>query len=290
MVPVTYCVFYLGVALHIAAAAAVLHYLKQGSNSSLLLAQRKTMAGILCLTASLLLRWITWNQVPLTISVDIMSLFLVLGSAIAILVAWNDQRRALLAFYLPILALLGVVAAVVAHPDLGEEPKLLSLDVSQKSLTGVLLIVHVGLAFLAFALYLIASLTSFAYIFQSRHLKKHKTSNLFMKLPSLEQLDTTLFLLIRIGYPAFVLTFILGLFWSWLARDLLSNTWWMSPKILLSVAMAILFSLCYHSRRLGWMRGPKLAYFISGSCGSLLAIYMSLVLLRISNHNFFGDL
>jgi HemX protein len=198
-----------------------------------------------------------------------------------ILIVRIEKMRPLLSFYLPPVALIGLINATVAHQYLHDAPR---------ELRSALLLVHVGLAFLAYALFFVASVTSVGYCFQVSRLKRHQTTGLFQRLPSLERLDRVLFNLIRAGYPLFAVTVVLGFVWTYVDRDLLGPHWWLAPKVLMALVMALFYSVAFHSRRLGWLRGPKLAYFVFIGFSSLLAAYLVLGLAELNNYNFFWDL
>jgi ABC-type uncharacterized transport system permease subunit len=226
-----------------------------------------------------LLRWAQWGLLPLTGVTDSMMLFVVLCTGIVLTVQRDDSMKPLLVFYLPALALLDIVSATVAHRYLDESPK---------DLNNLFLTVHVGLVFLAFALFFVASLTSMGYMFKARHLKRRDTTGLFQRLPSLEQLDRTLFRLISIGYPVFVLTLILGFVWAYVDRELLGPTWFVSPKIVLSFVVVTLYAVSFHTRRFGWLRGPKLAYLNFFGFSAVLIAYFLLNVLEVAKANFWG--
>src|SRR5690606_6767131 len=99
-------------------------------------------------------------------------------------------------------------------------------------------------------------------------------------------LDRTLFLLIRMAYPLFVFTLVTGFYWAWADRDLLGALWWMSPKILLSFAMVVIYAACYHGRAAGWLRGPRLANVLLIGFGGLLGTYLLLEMFELTNYNF----
>ena len=275
----TQAVLYAGAAGYIGAAFLALCYLRGGRMPCLENARRAAMAGVLLLAATVALRFITWRLLPMTSGSDSMVLFALMGTVIALVTSTKPDRRALMCFYWPPLAFIVCLSLYMAGEDFAHSPK---------PFPTVLLGVHVSLAMLSYAMFLIASLTSLAYVFQAARLKKRQTSGLFQRLPALEQLDHTLFALIKYGYPFFVVTLWLGLFWAWYDNDSLSNTWWLSPKIVLSLVMAALYAVTFHVRRRGMLRGPKLAYFVVLGFGLVLAVYLVLNVLNLINYNFWS--
>lgn len=279
MIILTYIAFFSGVVLHVAAAFLALQYLSARRNGQMLtVASRTALVGAGCLAFTFLLRFAQWRMVPLSTPIDFLNILLLMVSLTAVLITRDARRRGLLTFYLPPLAVVAIIAAGTAVPDLGNEPKMLS---------SILLVVHVVPAFLAYGLFFTASLTAIAYSYQDRHLKRGNIQGLFQKLPSLENLDKTLYQLIRLGYPLFVVTLVLGLYWAYDERDKLSATWWWSPKIFMSACMVVFYAITFHGRQLGRLRGPKLAYALY-IFGALLFGYLLLKNFPLSEYNFWG--
>ncbi|MBN2307904.1 MAG: cytochrome c biogenesis protein CcsA [Candidatus Hydrogenedentes bacterium] len=271
--------FYLGCALYCAAGAAAILYLWRDHERVLDATIALAGAGAACLAAAFAFRWIAWRLVPMTTAADSIALFAVLSTAVMLALMRKPNVRALACFYAPPLAALCIVNAAVAHTDLFTAPR---------ALAGLPLVLHVGMAFLAYALFFLAGMTSAAYVFQSQRLKRRHPTGLFQRLPSLEQLDSTLIRLIGLGYPLFVLTLILGAFWAHTQRDLLGPRWWLAPKVVLSFVLAIFCAVTYHRRRAGRLRGPRLAYQVFIGFIALLAIYLILALLHLRTYNFWG--
>ncbi|MBI3117463.1 MAG: cytochrome c biogenesis protein CcsA, partial [Candidatus Hydrogenedentes bacterium] len=261
---------------------AALGYLWGPNNDRLLrLAARATLAGAVCLFITSWLRLFAQKVVPVMSGADSLNLFVMLVAITAFAVCAKPRRQALLSFYLPPLALIALLCATLAVQEFRQ-------PAAKTEFSQVFLVIHVSMAFLAYALFFVASMTSAAYAFQARRLKNRQTTGLFQKLPSLENLDHTLFRLIKIGYPLFAVTLVLGLLYAWKTPDPLSSTWWLSPKILLSLVMVLLYGGSYHARALGLLRGPKLAYLVFGGFTVLLVTYLVMVVLHVTNYNFYG--
>ncbi len=275
----TYIAFYAAIAVYLAASVAAASYLWTASQRALVSAQGCSLGAALLLFGAFILRWVTWNRLPMTSLTDTLTILILIASAIMLVLVRGEQMHAMLSFYLPPLAPLCLVAGAAAVRDFPVPPR---------DLPEVLLAVHVGLAFLAYALFFGASLTSVAYLVQTQRLKNRRIDGLFQKLPSLERLDRVLFGLISFGYPFFVVTVVLGALWAWRDSELLSATWWLSPKIFLSVVMAAFYALAFHTRRLGRLRGPKLAYFVVCGFALLLTTYLALALFDLNTYNFWG--
>lgn len=275
--PIPAIPFYLAVACYLAAAMLCLRYVRATDERLLHAAKRVAAGGNLLILAVFLYRWWIFESIPMTGLGDSLNLFLVLCTGIMLTVQRRPGMRPLMCYYLPALAVIAVVDGLVAPRYLDEPPK---------QLNDLLVTVHVGLVFLSFALFFVASLTSMAYAIKAQSLKRRVTTGFVAKLPSLELLDKTLYRLISVGYPAFIVTALFGLAWAWAARDLLGDYWFVSPKILLSYAMVALYAVSFHVRRFGLLRGPKLAYLVFFGFTFLLATYLVVGIFQIGSGAF----
>lgn len=269
--------FYTGSACFVAAGLMTLRHLRGTGGDTLKAATRVLLAGAALLLATLVLRGAKWGMVPLTTAVDALSLFAVLTAIVMVYVLRKENAPAMLYFYAPPLAAACLVNAGVAHDALHAAPR---------ELQGLPLTLHVGTVFLAYALFFLASMTSAAYLFQAHRLKHRQTTGLFQRLPSLEQLDRTLWRLVRYGYPLFVATLALGFIWAWFDNQLLEARWWLAPKVIMSCMMVVFYGALFHLRRQGGLRGPKLSYLMLVGFVVLLLAYFALDLMHLRDYNF----
>lgn len=279
MAIVTSISFYLATAAYLAAAGLSLMFARGADDAVLNRAKRTAAAGNVLLAVVFVVRWSQWGLLPMTGFTDSLNLFVIFCTGIVLTVQRNPTMKPLLVYYLPALALLSLVSASVAHQHLGESPK---------ALNSAFLSFHVGLVFFAFALFFVASLTSMGYMVKARHLKQRDMSRFQRLLPSLEQLDRTLYGLISVGYPVFVVTLALGFVWAWADRELLGPTWFLSPKIIISFVIVGLYALSFHTRRFGLLRGPKLAYLVFFGFMGVLIAYLALNWLEVAKVTFWG--
>lgn len=274
--------FYAAFACYLIAFAAVLRYLAKAESSALALAQWASVAGAVLLGIAFLARWIDWEQFPASGSIGLVLMLVMLTTAVALPVVLTGSVRALLCFYVPPLTLLYALAVAIS---LTRSEAFLA-DPPPEELNGTFLTIHVGLAFFSYALFLVASLTSVAYLFQARHLKRRHVTPLFHRLPPLERLDRTLLRLIAVGYGLFGITLVLGLIWAIRNEELLDERWFVSTKILRAAAMVVFYAIAFHGRQIGWLRGQKLAYVIFIGFTGLMLIYLALGIANYSNLNF----
>ena len=271
--------FYLGAAAYLTAAAAGLEYARAGDAAMLPVGRWAAFAGSACLVAVFVARWWHYHLPPLSGLGDSLNLFLIFCTGIALMVQRGQRLAPLLAFYLPALGMMALLAALLAPRTLTTPPR---------DLAGLPLAIHVIPIFIAFALFFMASLTSVVYLFKARHLKNHDTLGFVNKVPSLERLDQVLMRLISVGYPVFVFTFVLGFFYAWTERDLLDRYWFVSSKVVFAFVMAAFYAVSFHGRQFGWLRGPRLARFVFFGFMFLLATYLAFKLLNAAEYSFWG--
>ena len=271
-------IFWLGVVAYVTGAVAAMGFLYTRHRPLILFAGKAAWAGAIALFLCFFARLAHYQLPPLTTVSDNLNLFIFAATAIMLLVLRHEERRGLLVFYSPALAAMALVSGYFATRDLATPPR---------PLTTMLLVPHVGLAYVAYAMSFVVMLTAIAYIYQVHRLKNRQALGLVQRLPSLEQLDRVLYLLVAWGYAVFIGAFAAGLFWAWYENELLSPYWWIAPKVVLSIAMIALYAACFHARARGWLRGPKLANLMMLGFGSVLGLYLVLELLHKTNYNFF---
>ncbi|GMW00622.1 MAG: hypothetical protein AMXMBFR84_17590 [Candidatus Hydrogenedentota bacterium] len=277
MTTLVYVFFYGSFACYALSAVAVSAYLADKGEKFLRWSTGSAGAGSVVLLAGIVLKGLVLKRLPFTDVSDAFSMLIVFATLIGLSVAIRGRVPALLCFYVP-----PVFALFVANLFVGP----FGVQMSPEGLNWAMMVVHVAPAFFAYALFVVASLTSMAYIFQVRRLKQMRLTGLFQRLPSLEQLDRMLYSLILAGYIAFTITLVLGMWWAYFQGNLLNATWWQSPKIWRAVLMVVFYAFAFHSRQVGWLRGQKLAYLIFVGFTSLVLLYLGLNVLQLSDYRF----
>ncbi|BCJ85047.1 cytochrome C assembly family protein [Effusibacillus dendaii] len=125
------------------------------------------------------------------------------------------------------------------------------------SLQGDLLILHVTMALLSYACFLLATIFSIMYLIQEKLLKEKRWNDLFRRLPALDQLEQFSYRLIVFGFPLLLIAVILGAIW-YNAR--FNSVLILDPKPVVSLALLILYGIYLYLRvSAGWL-GRKLAW------------------------------
>lgn len=125
------------------------------------------------------------------------------------------------------------------------------------SLQGDLLVLHITMALLSYACFLLATIFSIMYLIQERLLKEKRWNELFRRLPALDQLDAFTYRLIVFGFPLLLIAMILGAIWYDVKYG---HILLLDPKPLVSVGLLALYGTYLYLRlSAGWL-GRKLAW------------------------------
>jgi HemX protein len=119
-----------------------------------------------------------------------------------------------------------------------------------------IMFIHITLAFLSYAAFLLSGVSSLMYIIQDRLLKEKRWTPLLKRLPSIGQLSHFSYLLVLFGVPLLVLSLILGSIWAY---KILPDPFWLDPKVWFSILVLIAYSIYLYGKTVsGWI-GRKLA-------------------------------
>ncbi len=177
---------------------------------------------------------------------------------------FKTKTRLLGAFVAPFILLFMIVAA-------GQEAdkKLLAAD-WQSSLTTL----HLILAIVGEALFVLASCAGAMFLIQSRLLKHKKPGEMGRLLPSLGDLDRINHMGLLWGFPILTLGIITGAVFASLAWE---GRWLADPKVIWSVAVWMVYGVLLHQRlAIGW-KGFRMAFL---SCTLMLVFVATYLLVR----------
>ena len=273
--------FGLGTLLYLAAALVVVIHAAGGTRRLLDLGSGMVIAGALAYVATQSAHWAAWRMFPLTSLTDGLITFVVFSTLITIPFLYRHGIATLLCFFVPTVSVLALIASGTALFDSAQTP-------TPSDLMTLPLALHAGCAFLAYSVFLLAAMMGVAYLFQASRLKRQAPSRLFLRLPSLEELDRALHRLLGLGTAVFLLAMAMGILWVMLDRELLGPRWWMSPKVLLAWAAEVFFVALYALRSYSGLRGPKLAGLVVGGFASILVLYIVLSAAQLRTYQFWG--
>lgn len=144
--------------------------------------------------------------------------------------------------------------------------------------------VHVSLALLGYAAFVVGAAYAFLFLQLYRDLKAGRFSTFYGKLPPLEVLEKMMLGALSVGFVALTGAVISGGFY---AEQLYHNAWLRDPKILVTLATWVLYAAALLLRRLRRWQGRQTAV---ASLAGLCAILFSLVAVNFFFTDFHGFL
>ena len=146
------------------------------------------------------------------------------------------------------------------------------------------LVVHIGFLLAAYACLAFSMVASFLYLAQERHIKQHfsprgkspsVSSGSLMRdwLPPLDTLERIAHSTLLFGFPCMTLGLFVG---SLLAQESVGPAYFFDPKVLLSLAMWMLYVVLLYIRRSNGWRGRKAAFLSS-------AVFLVMMLVWAAN-------
>jgi ABC-type uncharacterized transport system permease subunit len=189
------------------------------------------------------------HALPVDTHESLSMLGLLLGAAFLIL-ATVYRTVSFGVFLLPVAALLTLVPAFRPGAEVLDYPLLH---------TGWLFL-HVALLLAAYAALLISLIASVLYLIQERRLKQKRTSQARSWLPPLETTDQIALKSLLFGLPCMTAGLLIG---SVVALETIGPAFFADPKVLLSLAMWVVYIAMIYIRRHSGLRGRR-AVYLSG--------------------------
>ena len=193
--------------------------------------------------------------------------------AVYLALQFKTKTRVLGAFISPFILLFMIAAA-------GEEA---GKTLRPQNLQSWITAVHLVLAIVGEALFIIASCAGIMFVMQNRMLKHKKLSRTSRLLPSLSDLDRINHICLLWGFPVLSLGIIAGAVFAQLSWQ---SGWLTDPKVIWTFAGWIIFGFLLHQRlAIGW-KGYRMAVFSGAAFILLLLSYCSVRLCFSTLHNF----
>jgi len=159
--------------------------------------------------------------------------------------SWRFELASLGSLVAPLSAL--SVMAFLARPGVAGSTKYDS----------ALLPVHIGLAFLGTAAFVLGLVMAITYVVQERQLKQKRFSPWLRRLPSLDRLDTWIVRVVSAGFVVYTVSLLLGLFSQWRSAGLT-----LEVRSGLSLLTWVIYAIIIQARITAGWRGRKAALLI----------------------------
>ena len=240
--------FTLAVIGYVCATGLALAYLVQRQDLIHRLGSVATLGGWVCHSLALVVRGIEMGRPPFASLTEAMS---VAVWVVVLLEMWAERNygvKVLGAFVLPVVVMLSMSA--VGRPLGGPE-----ID---RALSSAWLWVHIGLALIGIAAFVLNFAGAVMYLLQVRALRAKRPGTFYYRLPSLETLDRLTYRTLALGFPFLTTGLLLGALW---ARQVWGSIFAFDPLALFSfVAWAIYAATLAGRAAAGW-HGRRAAYF-----------------------------
>ncbi len=245
---------------YLAATALALTYLIQRREGVHRFAALATQAGWILHTLSLVVRGVELSRPPLGTFQEAIS---VLVWAAVLLELWSERQfgvKVLSAFVLPVAFIFALSTVTLPEGIRDLNPALRSAWVS----------VHVILALIGIAAFVLNFAGALMYLLQERQLKSKRQGTFYYRLPSLETLDRMTSRTLTLGFPFLTLGLILGMVWAGSAWGTVLR--W-DPLVLFSFLAWVVYAATLSGRAVAGWRGRRAAYFaILGFMALLLTL------------------
>ena len=250
-------VFNLAILAYTGATGLALAYLVQREEIVHRLASLATLLGWICHTLALVMLAVEVGRPPLENVSGAVSVAL---WVVVLVQMWAERQsglKVLGAFVLPVVLMLSV--SITARP--------LNLRQIPPVLTSAWVWVHIALALIGIAAFILNFAGAVMYLLQERQLKAKRPGAFYYRLPALETLDQLTYKTLAVGFPFLTTGLILGALW---ARAAWGSVLTFDPLAFFSfVAWAIYAGTLAGRAAAGW-HGRRAAYFAIIGFGALV--------------------
>jgi cytochrome c-type biogenesis protein CcsB len=241
-------VFNLALIGYVCATGLALAYLIQREELVYRLAAAATVAGWACHSVALVVRGLELGRPPLASLAEAVS---VAVWVVVLAEMWVERQygvKVLGAFVLP-------VALVLSLSALSEPLQLPSMG---RALTSAWMWVHIALALVGIAAFVLNFAGALMYLLQERQLKGKRQGTFYYRLPALQTLDRLTYRTLALGFPFLTTGLILGAVWAGAAWG---SVFAFDPLAILSFLAWAIYAATLAGRSAAGWRGRRAAVF-----------------------------
>jgi ABC-type uncharacterized transport system permease subunit len=220
---------------------------------------------------------VQWGQFPAATVPQALSVVAFAVAVVYVFVEWHGRARttgfwlvSLVFFFQLLSAILGSFLTHSSPPD---------REVFHRPLFAL----HVSLALLGYAAFVVSAAYAFLYLQLYRDLKAGRFSTFYGKLPPLEVLERMMIGAIWVGFVTLTGAVVTGAFW---AERLYQSSWMHDPKILFTLAIWALYGAALLMRRLRRWQGRQTALASLTGFGVILFSLMAVNFFLTGFHGF----
>lgn len=249
--------FNLAVVGYVVATGLALAYLVQREEIVHRLGSVATLAGWVCHTLALLVMGVEAGRPPLENLAGAVSMAVWVVVLVEMWVERHYRLTVLGAFVLPVVLMLSL--SITTRP--------LNLRQIAPALSSAWIWVHITLALVGIAAFILNFAGAIMYLLQERQLKAKRPGAFYYRLPALETLDQLTYRTLALGFPFLTTGIVLGLLW---ARTAWGSVLAFDPLAFFSFVAWVIYAGTLAGRAaVGW-HGRRAAYFAIIGFGALV--------------------
>lgn len=235
------------------ATGLALAYLVQREEFVHRLAMLATLAGWIAHSVALIVLAVETGRPPLGSLSQAVSTAVWVVVLLTMLVERQYKIPALSAFVMPVVVVLSLKATAVRPAG---------LDQLEVAFRGAWIWVHIALAMVGIAAFVLNFAGAVMYLLQERQLKAKRPGTFYYRLPDLQTLDRLTYRTLALGFPFLTTGLILGAVW---ARSAWGSVLTLDPLAAMSFVAWAIYAATLAGRAVAGLHGRRAAYFaVSG--------------------------
>lgn len=224
--------------------------------------------------AYLVLVTLRWHQFPMASVSQALSAVAFAVALVYAFVEWHGREASTGFLMLLIATVLEILSAVLRtteppHREVFHNPFFAT---------------HTGCSLLGYTAFLVAAAYGFLFLRLYQEIKRRRFSVFFGQLPPLEVLERMMSGAILAGFVALTGTLISGAFWA--QREFPDQSWWLDPKIGVTILIWAFYGLMLLLRRLHRLQGRQLALASLAGVAAILFSLLGINLFLTQLHGF----
>jgi ABC-type uncharacterized transport system permease subunit len=230
-------------------------------------------AAVLLHAACLAAAAAQWRQFPAATLSQALSMVAFAVAAVYVFVEWHGRERSTGFWLVSLVLLFQVLASVLARPN----------PPDRAIFHDPLFAVHVSLALLGYAAFVVAAGYAFLFLQLYRELKGSRFATFYGKLPPLAVLERMMLGALTVGFLALTGSVASGALW---AQRLYPHDWLRDPKIVFTTLTWALYAAALLLRRLRRWQGRQTALASLAGLGSILFSLVAVNIFFTAFHGF----
>jgi HemX protein len=216
---------------------------------------------------------IRWEQFPAATVSQALSIVAFAVAVVYVFVEWHGRARSTGFWLVALVFFFQLLSSMLARTD----------PPQREIFHDPLFAVHVSLALLGYAAFVVGAGYAFLFLQLYRDLKAGRFSTFYGKLPPLEVLERMMLGALYVGFVTLTGAVLTGGIW---AERLLHEAWLRDPKILFTLATWVLYAAALLLRRLQRWQGRQTALASLAGFGAILFSLMAVNFFFTDFHGF----